>query len=651
MAQNSLPPPPKFKGKAGAVMPTTVEEGLQLIRWFVSLWTKAENSTTDQQVRAFTPGQGLSTTEAVAEALALAKRPQASNWGAGPWQTDVSALRALVARAEAANAETRELATLAFIQATKPSIPLSAQPTPAFKYGIVVEGTHNERISTGTGTITGQVLTGALPSFSASWIGFQIAVNGALFNISGFTDASNITLDGTLPTGAVGWQFIKFPTNFLPAMSAFLETDRKVIYRAGDSFGTADLNGPTVTWVSGPKFSPYWAGIQFTIGGVNYSVAFSTQTTLTLTTDSGIVASALDWATVNSSWFYETGTEQTTVADLLARLSLFDITDDAYQIDVYDYKHQIVLNGSSLLWDWRGNDASKYIVPSADGTAPRGGLWQFCDGTASVNVFDIIAGVPQLTPVNAPDLRSDCFPRGGTFTGVVDAAVAPTFSSSLTFSGTPATLTGSVAAPVFTGTPGTPTGTISTPTFTGTPGTPTGTVSAPVFSGAAGTPTGTVGTPTFTGAALATHNHDSPVGVISTTVGFITADFGTSIGTHTRNLDFTIGSSGGAAATQRVSSTSGGTPSGTVSAPALTMNTFTPSGTNSTPTFSGASFTPVGTISTPTFTGASFTPAGTNSAPALTMNSYTPAGTIGGTATIGSGGRPKSLALLYYLRR
>lgn len=74
--------------------------------------------------------------------------------------------------------------------------------------------------------------------------------------------------------------------------------------------------------------------------------------------------------------------------------------------------------------------------------------------------------------------------------------------------------------------------------------------------------------------------------------------------------------------------TSGGTPSGTVSAPTLTMDPYTPTGTNSVPVITVDPYTPTGNNSAPVITVDPYTPSGINSAPLLTMNPYTPTGTI-----------------------
>lgn len=614
----SLTRPPRLAGLDNGQGPSSISDWLSIYKFLIGLWRQASESITAGEVEAIVGGHPPTTLPGGAAFGTAATLAYSGPWGSRPTPNAALALQ------DAARGQVPgNLAGFLLAHLSPPLPPSSTSQVNPNPYGVVVQGTHNDRISVGTGTISGNALTWVSgPLFNANWIGFAMAINGALVAVTAWASSTSLTLSGTPPTGSVGWEFMLYPANSVPIGTAFMETDRKVVYRVGTSAGTCNLSHSTVTWVSGPLFSPYWGGLPIVINSITYLVSFSTSTTLTLTTDSGLVTSALGWAVLNSSWFYETGTEQTTVADLIARLSLFGVVDDGYQLDVFDYQHQVVYNGSGNAWAWRGNDQSKTLAPSADGTAPNGGFWQFCDGT-TVAVFDIITGVPQLVNVAAPDLRSDTFLRGGSFTGTPDVTTPPTFSNSLSFVGTAHTLTG----------------TISTPTFTGASVTPTGSVSSAIFSGNSATLTGNVAAPTFTGVALGTHTHDSPVGTINATTGAITGDFGNSSTSHTQNATFTIAASAGSFAPIKTSAASAGTPSGTNSAPALTMDPYTPSGTIGGQSIAINPFTPSGTVSTPT----------------LTMASYTPAGTIGGTGAISApvvgAGAPRSFALLWYMRR
>jgi hypothetical protein len=157
------------------------------------------------------------------------------------------------------------------------------------------------------------------------------------------------------------------------------------------------------------------------------------------------------------------------------------------------------------------------------------------------------------------------------------------------------TLVGTLAANLNVGTTGgldaiTPTGTNSALVFTGT--------SANTSAVSAGTPAGTINTPTFTGNALATHAHELPFQIASTTIfrqiaaatfGTGTSRAATSTVTHTANT-----TSAAVALTQAVSA---GTPTGTIGAVTFTgtilgthLHSVTATGTINTPVFTGASF-------------------------------------------------------------
>lgn len=129
----------------------------------------------------------------------------------------------------------------------------------------------------------------------------------------------------------------------------------------------------------------------------------------------------------------------------------------------------------------------------------------------------------------------------------------------------------------------TPVGTNTAPAFSGTmgstasisAGTPGGTVAAPVFTGNAATLTGGVSAPIFSGSAA---------GLVANTA---------------------LGGDNAVAHPY--------TPSGTNSAPTLTMDSYTPAGSNGAPAFTGAgmtahlhSFTATGAVAAPAFTGTSF---------------------------------------------
>ena len=146
----------------------------------------------------------------------------------------------------------------------------------------------------------------------------------------------------------------------------------------------------------------------------------------------------------------------------------------------------------------------------------------------------------------------------------------------------------------------TPDGTVAAPTFTGTQAAvPAHTISWP---GAVPTHSGT--TATFTGSALATHAHELPFQIPTTTTTRQIA--AATFGTGTSRAATAVSAAGTAnttsAAVALSQAVSGGTPAGTVTITSQgtiawpgavpTMNTvnFTPQGTNSAPAFTGSAF-------------------------------------------------------------
>ena len=317
---------------------------------------------------------------------------------------------------------------------------------------------HNDRISVGTGNIAGSTLTAASgPNFSPGWVGSQMAINGGLYAITGYTSPTVITLGGGPPAGACGWEMILYPANTYNPGTFMFESDRSVFYRIGTSTGTVNTNGTTVTWISGPKFSPYWGGLTITINGVNYVISYTTQTTMTITTSAGVQA-GVTWSVANADWFYAAGVmEGTTSAkpsdldynndykflfhDLtlvityiwqydagvgggyfsywsgLAALTLAQAqaltlraTDVNYQVWVTDYQHHVVWSGAN--WSWGPSEGSVGSVVAFT-TTPHTGVWGFCDGSTYL-IMDISAGALVTYNLTTPDMRSDTFMRGGT---------------------------------------------------------------------------------------------------------------------------------------------------------------------------------------------------------------------------------------------
>lgn len=116
---------------------------------------------------------------------------------------------------------------------------------------------------------------------------------------------------------------------------------------------------------------------------------------------------------------------------------------------VTEYNHTLQWTGTS--WEWGpGESGSGMLVPFA--IAPTGAGWHACDGTIGVSY---LKSDGTLGTVTLPDTVSTpaYVKLGASYTPTISAAVAPTIGAA-TFTGTPATLTGSVGAIAQTATGG-----------------------------------------------------------------------------------------------------------------------------------------------------------------------------------------------------
>lgn len=663
----TLTTPPKLAGLDNGEGPKTIGDWLSIYRFLISLWRKAQSSVTPPEVPAFTrPGILQRDTETLPFALNR-------QYGRG---ASVIEDALTFRQAQLPSPNTREVSDLVLarpqqlptpqtdvfsfaISQVGPPYP-TPPPSPSLAAYTNLVGPHSDRLSQGNGTVAANTLTRTTgPTFPQYWVGKRIGIGNNVYSILTWIDANNVTVNGTPPAGAVLWQMEYFaPEDY--AVGRFLyETDRESLYYNGGTNGTGDLSHYVYTWVSGPFFSPYMVGLTIYINGIGYTVATATQGTITLQTDSGLVTAGLTWSVADSAWYYAAGRYNagtsnkpadlncytdvgfefydenrlilyTAVRDLAFSTSLpyfawsegietmawatfgartFRNADAGYLISISDYGHTIRWDGSN--WAFAvGDGGSGWIVMYGPNVVGSLAFFVLCNGAAH-NLFSINAGVPVIVNITTPDLTSNDFIRGGTYTGAIDAATSPTFS------GTPGAVTGT-----FSGTAGAVTG-----TFAGSAGAVAGT-----FAGTPATLTGSVAAPVFTGNALATHQHAVSIGMNGTTFE-ITASYGTTSAGHSGANNVATAAGGGLFSDINTSNVSGGTPSGTNSAPALTMNSYTPAGT-----LSMSNFTPAGTLAIN-----NFTPAGT-----IAINNFTPAGTV--SAPVVGAGAPASMALAFYMR-
>ena len=101
--------------------------------------------------------------------------------------------------------------------------------------------------------------------------------------------------------------------------------------------------------------------------------------------------------------------------------------DAGFRFYATDYFHLYRWTGAA--WEFGEADGgSQFIVVGATGTAPTGGLWQVCDGTA-VNCAQANG---TLASVTTPNLAGDVFIRGAAAQSAQVAAAVPTWQAGAT---------------------------------------------------------------------------------------------------------------------------------------------------------------------------------------------------------------------------
>ncbi len=185
-----------------------------------------------------------------------------------------------------------------------------------------------------------------------------------------------------------------YPSIKYPLATEFYETDRTVFYWTRNASGTVTVTGgTTVTWVSGNKFintgsgftAAQWpAGTQIVINGITChvaTVASSTSLTLQTATTNAIGVSYL---VISGRWVYLDDVMKATLASKPTDLGENDVSTNGPGFQFYgsDYRNQ---------WEWLGTifqfaagcGSGQVVIGKPDGTAPNGGLWAPCDGTAA----------------------------------------------------------------------------------------------------------------------------------------------------------------------------------------------------------------------------------------------------------------------------
>lgn len=256
---------------------------------------------------------------------------------------------------------------------------------------------------------------------------------------------------------------------------------------------------------------------------------------------------------VAGNWLYASGT----MADMLSNQPILGSYDSGFLYRVTTgtggvaYNHVARWTGSA--WE-AGDNFGGFFEDFA--FAPSEPGWQICDGSGTT-CLQIIAGSLTETAFTTPNLTTGVYRKGAAaYTGIIAAA------GTISMSG------GTVGA--------------------SSAGTPAGSVSAPLLMMDLYTPSGACSTPNFTGSALATHQHELPFQLTGSSLHTIPVlSFGSGSSWMSDGMIAEISNST-FAAVALCGAASGGTPSGTVSAPVFTGTGRTPTGTATAPAFTGS---------------------------------------------------------------
>jgi hypothetical protein len=282
---------------------------------------------------------------------------------------------------------------------------------------------HVDRTSSGAVTSASNNTSSALTwasgeHFRAEMVNQQIWFNNNIWPVTSFSNNNLIVIAGNT-NNANGNYIFEYPSINYPVGGLFLETDRNVIYYAGNASGAVSVaaNNNNVAWVSGQLFDVYWNNIQ--IGNNVFGVASVAQNRLALVTTSPAGnGNNLAYFVPSGSWFYGAGGFASTLNNIPADLSS---VDQNYHFEATDVYHAFRWTGNN--WDFApGDPGSAYIVGSI--FMPLGGLWALCDG-ANANVTTPAGGVSTIA---TPNLTGEVFLKGGNFTGVQQAANRSTWA-------------------------------------------------------------------------------------------------------------------------------------------------------------------------------------------------------------------------------
>jgi hypothetical protein len=132
------------------------------------------------------------------------------------------------------------------------------------------------------------------------------------------------------------------------------------------------------------------------------------------------------WVSTGQKWLYAYGVYQRTQSQLSALAATLGTDDTGLEVWVTDYEHHLKWTGSAWVFA-PGDPGSGWVaIGKPAGTAPNGGVWGLCDGTA----YNVLNADGTTTSLTTQNLTGDVFIKGKSTSGSQQSATRATWESS-----------------------------------------------------------------------------------------------------------------------------------------------------------------------------------------------------------------------------
>ena len=131
------------------------------------------------------------------------------------------------------------------------------------------------------------------------------------------------------------------------------------------------------------------------------------------------------WVSNGQSWLYAYGVYQRTQAQLAALAATLGTNDTGLEVWVTDFEHRLKWTGAAWVFA-PGDPGSGWVaIGKPAGTAPNGGVWGICDGTA----YTCLNADGTTTSLTSQNLTGEVFIKGAASTASQQAATRATWEA------------------------------------------------------------------------------------------------------------------------------------------------------------------------------------------------------------------------------